>query len=184
MVSRNTWLGACILSSVLGFGCGDDNTTATGTDAVTHQDVASDADAGGATDAGADAVTDAISGADADAVADVTISADTGGDAAAASFVITIQDFGYSPENLVVPAGGTVTVKNEDTVPHTVTSQAKVADYTPGAVSGVSFDTGNIAAGTTVTFKIAAVATSGTVVPYYCTLHKAGMKNGGAITVQ
>jgi plastocyanin len=98
-------------------------------------------------------------------------------------FVITIADFTFAPDNLVVPAGATVTVRNMDDVPHSVTSQAEAQSYVPGAVSGVSFDTGVFSSGER-TFTVAADAPSGTEVPYFCTVHKNAMKNDGRLTIR
>lgn len=97
--------------------------------------------------------------------------------------MIDIQNFAFSPANLDVPAGSTVTVTNADAVPHTVTSQSAPGAFTPGGVAGVSFDTGSIAGGASGTFTIPAGAPVGTVVPYYCTVHLGGMANAGQITV-
>ncbi len=48
---------------------------------------------------------------------------------------LTIQNFRYSPEPLVVPVGARVTVTNKDDAAHTATAEDN------------SFDTGNLAAG-------------------------------------
>jgi plastocyanin len=106
----------------------------------------------------------------------------TGVDAAVA-YVITIADFTFSPTNLDVPAGGTVTVRNNDTAPHSVTSQAVEGSFIPGAVSGITFDTGVFTSGER-TFTIPANAPAGTVVPYFCTVHTSAMKNSAHITVR
>lgn len=118
-------------------------------------------------------VQDADAQVDADATADVV-----------AALTITIANFAYAPVNLTVPAGAVVTVLNNDTVPHSVTSQATAGAFVPGAVAGVSFDTGLIAAGATGQFTIPLGAVSGTVVPYFCTVHTSTMANAGQITVQ
>jgi plastocyanin len=73
----------------------------------------------------------------------------------------------FSPATITVPAGTTVTWKNNDAYAHTSTSDTGV------------WDTGNVAAGasTTTTFS-----TAGTF-PYHCTYHAAmGMK--GTVIVQ
>ena len=98
------------------------------------------------------------------------------------TYTITIQNFAYSPSNLDVPPGATVTVVNRDTAPHSVTSESAVGNFTPGAVNGVSFDTGNFGAGTR-TFAISPSAPSGTVVPYYCAVHLSTMPQG-TVTIQ
>lgn len=77
---------------------------------------------------------------------------------AAGGNAITIQNFAFSPADLSVAAGATVTVANKDSVTHTVTA----------GDSPKSFDTGNIAAGATTAFK--APAKAGTYA-YSCTIH-------------
>jgi len=109
--------------------------------------------------------------------------ADAGADAGTASFTVTIANFAFSPANLSVPAGATVTVTNLDGESHTVTSESAPGTFTPGAVNGVSFDTGPIPPGGTATFTIPANAPPGTVIPYFCTLHLQTMANTGLITV-
>ncbi|MER6298059.1 cupredoxin family copper-binding protein [Kitasatospora sp. NPDC001539] len=68
---------------------------------------------------------------------------------------VTIRNFAFEPAALTVSPGQTVTVVNQDSVPHTLTASDK------------SFDTGTIAAGATGTFT---VPQSGTH-PYICTIH-------------
>jgi plastocyanin len=95
---------------------------------------------------------------------------------------IMIQNNAFSPLDLTVAAGATVTVTNMDAVQHSVTSETAKDSFQPGAVNGVSFDTGNFGTGTK-TFTITASATSGTVVPYYCRVHTSSMTEG-TITIQ
>jgi plastocyanin len=83
---------------------------------------------------------------------------------------------------MTVDAGTVITVKNLDGVQHSVTSEAQQGDYTPGAVGGVSFDTGLLAAGASGSVTIPATAPSGTVIPYYCSKHTS-MMGQGTITV-
>jgi plastocyanin len=123
-------------------------------------------------DGGIDAAVVVTDGA-AGAVADATVG----------QFVITIANFTFSPDNLTVPAGASVIVRNQDTAPHSVTSQARQGDFVAGAVSGVSFDTGAFSSGER-TITIAAGAASGTVIPYFCKVHTSGMRNNGQITVK
>jgi plastocyanin len=100
----------------------------------------------------------------------------------ATGFLITISNMSFSPLNLHVPAGQTVTVVNRDVVEHSVTSEASPNSFTPGSVSGVSFDTGLFTG--THSFTIPANAPTGAVVPYYCMNHKATMNTPtGTITV-
>jgi plastocyanin len=105
-----------------------------------------------------------------------------GGGGGGGEAVITISNFTFSPENLEVAPGTTVRVVNNDSAPHSVTSQATEGAFTPGAVSGVSFDTGAFTGERT--FTVSASAPSGTVVPYYCTVHTSGMRNSARITVK
>lgn len=69
---------------------------------------------------------------------------------------IVIKEFAFHPSHLRVRAGSTVTVHNEDSVTHTVT-----------ALDG-KFNTGDIAPGQTVTFRVDAPGTY----PYYCLIHQ------------
>ncbi len=82
--------------------------------------------------------------------------------------MITIQNFSFSPANLSVAAGTTVTVTNKDSVTHTVTA----------GDSPKSFDTGNVPAGSTTTFKAPTKAGS---YAYTCTIHP---YMHGTLTVQ
>src|SRR6185295_11100134 len=70
-----------------------------------------------------------------------------GGDAGtptpAPTATISISNFTYSPADLVVAPGTVVTVINYDSIIHSVTSESVVGANTPGAVNGVSFDTGS-----------------------------------------
>lgn len=91
------------------------------------------------------------------------------------SFVITISGFSFSPPNLDVPLGATVTVVNADRAPHTVTSSADMNSFTPGAFDGVSFNVdlpnGN---GETKSFTLSG-GHAGDVVPYFCNVHLQSM---------
>jgi plastocyanin len=95
---------------------------------------------------------------------------------------ITISNLAFSPLDLHVPAGATVTVVNRDAMLHSVTSEASANAFTRGSVGGIAFDTGQFAG--TRTFSIPANAASGTVVPYYCTAHLGAMATpNGTITI-
>jgi plastocyanin len=89
---------------------------------------------------------------DAPAAAAVTVAAD--GSTAATGGVITIRDFAFSAVD--VDPGDTVTVRNEDSAAHTVTS-------TDG-----TFDTGTIGPGESVTFVAPAAAGS---YSFVCAIH-------------
>jgi plastocyanin len=108
------------------------------------------------------------------------IAARCGGAQTPAGPTITISSYAYSPSNLSVKAGTTVTVVNQDSVAHTLTSQSTASSYQPGAVNGVQFDTGSFTG--TTTFTIPAAAPTGTVIPYYCTVH-GRMMGTGQITI-
>ncbi|MEY9855713.1 plastocyanin [Catenulispora sp. GAS73] len=70
---------------------------------------------------------------------------------------IVISNFAFSPTDLTVSAGQTVTVVNNDSTTHTLT-----------ATTGKAFDTGDLAPGKTATFT--APTTPGTYA-YICTIH-------------
>ncbi len=70
---------------------------------------------------------------------------------------ITIKNFEFKPLDLTVKSGAKVTVSNEDTTTHTVTAK-----------DNKSFDTGDIADGSTTTFT--APTKAGTY-DYLCTIH-------------
>jgi plastocyanin len=79
---------------------------------------------------------------------------------AVAGTQIVISKFIYSPVNLMVKPGATVTVMNQDPIAHTLT-----ASSTGG---GIPFDTGNIDGGATGHFT--APTTPGSY-PYICIYH-------------
>ena len=96
---------------------------------------------------------------------------------------ITISGMAFSPLNLHVPAGATVTVVNQDSpLQHSVTSESAPNMFTPGSVGGVQFDTGLFTG--THTFTVPANAATGTAVPYYCRTHLNTMATPtGTITI-
>jgi plastocyanin len=100
------------------------------------------------------------------------------------TFLIQISSFRFIPQDLTVPPGATIIVENDDPIPHSVTSEASAGAFTPGAVQGVSFDTGQFSSGLTA-FRIPASAADGTVVPFYCSVHAAAMITPeGSVTVR
>ncbi len=104
--------------------------------------------------------------------------------ATAAGFAITIQNMGFTPLNLAVPAGATVTVVNLDGMAHSLTSEPRAGSYTRGAPSGLTpFDTGTFSSGQK-TIIVPANAAAGTVIPYFCTVHTSTMTTpNGTITI-
>jgi plastocyanin len=72
---------------------------------------------------------------------------------------IVIKNFMFAPMSVTVAPGATVTVRNEDTVTHTLTAKSDPK----------LFSTGNIAAGQSVTFK--APNTAGSY-SYICSIHQ------------
>lgn len=83
---------------------------------------------------------------------------------------ISIQDFAFSPTDLTVAVGTTITWTNKDGVAHTVTSG------TPGSPSG-TFDSGNISQNGTFSFKFNQAGTF----KYFCRIHT---MMTGVVTVQ
>jgi len=107
----------------------------------------------------------------------------TTGTPTATGFVIVITGLRYSPLNLSVPPGATIVVLNDDGMLHSLTSEASVGAYTPGPVNGIAFDTGPFASGTRA-IQIPSNAATGTVIPFYCTVHLATMATpNGTITI-
>jgi plastocyanin len=84
---------------------------------------------------------------------------------------VVMKSMAFSPANITVAAGTTVTWTNEDPYQHTVTSG------TPGAPDG-KFDSGLIGQNATFSYKF---DTKGTF-NYYCRPHQQVMK--GTVTVQ
>jgi len=91
---------------------------------------------------------------------------------------IVIQDFVYLPSNLVAAPGTTLKVLNRDLEAHSVTSESKVGNFALGAVGSIEFDTGVIEPGGSGTFSVPSEASVGTVIPYFCTVHKSSMVEG------
>ncbi|NDV00466.1 cupredoxin domain-containing protein [Pseudoroseicyclus tamaricis] len=62
----------------------------------------------------------------------------------AAGHQVTIQDFAFSPADLTVAAGDTVTFTNNDGAPHTATADGGAFDsgrMTRGMMSAITFET-------------------------------------------
>jgi plastocyanin len=72
-----------------------------------------------------------------------------------APLTITIKNFAFSPATLNAKVGDTITVKNEDSAPHSVTA----TDH--------SFDTGVLNKGQTATIKVDKAGTEN----YICSVH-------------
>jgi plastocyanin len=89
---------------------------------------------------------------------------------------IIISNFQYFPANLSVTAGTTISITNQDSMTHTITSESAMNALTPGAVNGVQFDTGAISSSASLTIPTS--ATTGIVIPYFCTLHLQTMGQG------
>ncbi len=112
--------------------------------------------------------------------------ATSGPESSGNTFLIRISSLRYMPPDLTVPPGATIVVLNDDAMPHSVTSEASADAFTPGGVAGVSFDTGEFSGpGVSTAFQIPSTATAGTVVPFYCTVHKGTMTTpNGTITIR
>lgn len=79
------------------------------------------------------------------------------GQASAASFSVTMKGYAFSPANLTVPVGSTVTWTNQDTAPHDVkTTSGPVSIHSPMLNKGQSWS-----------FTFTAAGAYG----YYCTVH-------------
>ena len=97
-------------------------------------------------------------------------------------FFITISNLSFSPLNLRAPPGATVTVINNDSMAHQVVSEATSGSFVPGAVAGISFDTGAFTG--QKSFTLPSGAANGTLVPYFCNIHKNTMATpNGQITI-
>jgi plastocyanin len=112
---------------------------------------------------------------------DAETDASTVGDGGPNPFVITIQNFTFIPGNIEVPAGTTITVRNLDSMVHSVTSETSPGTFMFGTVDGVAFDTGAFIGEKQIVIPAGAIV--GTIIPYFCTVHRASMRNEGRITV-
>ncbi len=102
-----------------------------------------------------------------------------------AGYTITIGNLTFSPANLAAPSGATITVVNQSTTTmHSVTQEAAVDAFTPGAPTGMTpFDTGLFDGGSR-TFTLPTGLPDGTVLYYYCRNHLGMMvPSTGRITI-
>jgi plastocyanin len=90
--------------------------------------------------------------------------------------VLTISAYAYSPSNLSVAPGTSVTVINRDVDAHSVTSTNSSTAFVPATVNGVFLDTGAFRG--TTRLAIPRSARPGTVIPFFCTEHGRMMGTG------
>ena len=90
--------------------------------------------------------------------------------------VLTISGYAYSPSNLAVAPGATVTVINRNTDAHSVTSTSSPTSFAPATVNGVFLDTGAFQG--TRRLIIPRTARPGMVIPFFCTEHGRMMGTG------
>jgi plastocyanin len=90
-----------------------------------------------------------------DATSDDTGATATGTGTGAGGTAITIENFQYSPNPIVVKAGDTITVTNDDGTAHTLTADDG------------RFDTGDLTGGAEKTITVAAPGTYA----YHCDIH-------------
>ncbi len=104
-------------------------------------------------------------------------SSDSASSANGASMV-NLRLIAFKPENITVPAGSTVTWKNEDGTDHTVTS-GTVAQQGGGATANPDgkFESGTLSGGGQFSFTFGSPGTFA----YFCKLHPATMR--GQVTV-
>lgn len=111
----------------------------------------------------------------------------SGGSAGPLGYYLSITGSGAGATfaALAAPAGATVTLVNADGVAHEIVSEAAPGAFTPGSPTGVAFpfDTGPFTGVKTLVLK--AGLPDGTVLPYYCAIHKgAEVTPNGAITIR
>ena len=80
----------------------------------------------------------------------------SGSSGAVAPNTIDIKNFAFGPSTVTVTSGATVTVKNDDTTDHTVTSS-----------DNKSFDTKHVSPGSSATFTAPAAGTY----TFHCNIH-------------
>jgi plastocyanin len=89
---------------------------------------------------------------------------DEGG--AATGTEITIKDFSFSPDPLRAKVGDTITVKNDDGTPHTLTADDD------------SVDTGELDGGSSGSVELTKAGT----LAYHCEIHQSTMKGSIEVT--
>ncbi|MEW6471548.1 MAG: plastocyanin/azurin family copper-binding protein [Actinomycetota bacterium] len=120
---------------------------------------------------------DTDSGADAPQTS-ATANASTVADAPGRGTAITVKLIAFAPADVQLPAGGTVTWRQEDVATHTVTSgRVERAGGTATAKPDGRFDSGNISKGQTFEFSFAEPGQY----PFFCAIHPATMT--GTVTV-
>jgi len=96
-------------------------------------------------------------------------------------FYVSISGMSFSPLNLDAPPGATVTIINNDSMAHSVTSEAIPDSFTHGGA--IPFDTGAFTG--QASFTLPTTAPAGTVLNYFCAVHKGTMATrNGTITVR
>lgn len=86
---------------------------------------------------------------------------------------VAIQGIAFTPQNLTIPAGTTVTWTNKDPVKHTVTSGKPGREPIPGVSKGTApkltgvFDHAMSPSGATFSFRFMKTGTY----PYFCRIH-------------
>jgi plastocyanin len=99
-------------------------------------------------------------------------------DAPAKGTAITLKLIAFAPADVQLPAGGTVTWRQEDVATHTVTSgRVEQTGGTATAKPDGRFDSGNISKGQTFEFSFAEPGQY----PFFCAIHPATMT--GMVTV-
>ncbi len=96
---------------------------------------------------------------------------------------VTIFDWHYTPTHIRVKPGETVRVLNLDTAPHSATSAPSPGRLVPGESDGISFDTGQFM-GEERSFTIPPDAVPGSIVPFFCTVHRDFQHGVGRLVVE
>jgi plastocyanin len=96
-------------------------------------------------------------------------------------YLITIQNYTFTPQHLSLPPGAAVIVLNLDPFQHSVVSSTAEGSYIPGSVNGIAFNTGPFMNDAAI--SIPADAKVGTVVPYFCQIHEGAMLDQPDITI-